>query len=121
LRPTGFTPTYNDFFFGLRQSHSIPIFAIIGMFQIESRAQMASLPKHRPTKQYSITKQVALIRPGPIHGDMTHPYLERRMGRQTVTYPHPSLKPVLERTLGVPLFQEQLLSGADADELHRAC
>jgi error-prone DNA polymerase len=101
----------------------------IGMFQIESRAQMASLPKHRPRKRYCITKQVALIRPGPIHGDMTHPYLERRMGRQPVTYPHPSLKPVLERTLGVPLFQEQLLkmamiagnfSGADADELRRA-
>lgn len=101
----------------------------IGMFQIESRAQMASLPKHRPRSRYCITKQVALIRPGPIHGDMTHPYLERRMGRQPVTYPHPSLKPVLERTLGVPLFQEQLLkmamiagnfSGADADELRRA-
>jgi error-prone DNA polymerase len=101
----------------------------IGMFQIESRAQMASLPKHRPRTRYCMTKQNALIRPGPIQGDMTHPYLERRMGRQPVTYPHPSLKPVLERTLGVPLFQEQLLkmamiagnfNGADADELRRA-
>lgn len=101
----------------------------IGMFQIESRAQMASLPKHRPRTRYCMTKQNALIRPGPIQGDMTHPYLERRMGRQPVTYPHPSLKPILERTLGVPLFQEQLLkmamiagnfNGADADELRRA-
>jgi error-prone DNA polymerase len=101
----------------------------IGMFQIESRAQMASLPRNHPTRFYDLVTQVALIRPGPITGHMTNPYLKRRQGKEKVTYPHPSLKPVLERTLGVPLFQEQLLkmamvcanfSGGEAEELRRA-
>ena len=99
------------------------------MFQVESCAQMASLPKNNPTKFYDLVTQVALIRPGPITGEMTSPYLNRRMGKEPVTYPHPSLKPVLERTLGVPLFQEQLLrmamicanfTGGEAEELRRA-
>jgi error-prone DNA polymerase len=101
----------------------------IGMFQIESRAQMASLPRNHPTRFYDLVTQVALIRPGPIVGQMTNPYLKRRQGKEAVTYPHPSLRPVLERTLGVPLFQEQLLkmamicanfSGGEAEELRRA-
>lgn len=101
----------------------------VGMFQIESRAQMASLPRNRPTKFYDLVVQVAIIRPGPIVGQMMHPYMRRRQKREEVTYPHPSLEPVLKRTLGVPLFQEQLLrmamtvanfSGAEADELRRA-
>jgi len=101
----------------------------VGMFQIESRAQMASLPRNYPRKFYDLVVQVAIIRPGPIVGQMMHPYMRRRQGREEVTYPHPSLEPVLKRTLGVPLFQEQLLriamtvadfSGAEADELRRA-
>jgi error-prone DNA polymerase len=101
----------------------------IGMFQIESRAQMASLPRNSPRKFYDLVTQVALIRPGPITGQMTSPYLRRRQGKEPVTYPHPSLQPVLERTLGVPLFQEQLLrmamicanfTGGEAEELRRA-
>ncbi|ACO34261.1 MULTISPECIES: error-prone DNA polymerase [Acidobacterium] len=101
----------------------------VGMFQIESRAQMASLPRNCPRKFYDLVVQVAIIRPGPIVGQMMHPYMRRRQGKEAVTYPHPSLVPVLERTLGVPLFQEQLLriamtvadfSGAEADELRRA-
>jgi error-prone DNA polymerase len=101
----------------------------IGMFQIESRAQMSSLPRNNPKKFYDLVTQVALIRPGPITGQMTSPYLRRRQGREPVGYPHPSLKPVLERTLGVPLFQEQLLkmamicanfTGGEAEELRRA-
>jgi error-prone DNA polymerase len=101
----------------------------IGMFQIESRAQMASLPLNKPRTRYDITVQVAIIRPGPIVGQMMHPYMRRRQGKEAVTYPHPLLIPVLERTLGVPLFQEQLLrmamvvanfTGAEADELRRA-
>jgi error-prone DNA polymerase len=101
----------------------------IGMFQIESRAQMASLPRNNPQRFYDLVTQVALIRPGPITGQMTSPYLRRRQGKEPVTYPHPSLQPVLERTLGVPLFQEQLLrmamicanfSGGEAEELRRA-
>ena len=101
----------------------------VGMFQIESRAQMSCLPRLRPTKFYDIVIQVAIIRPGPIVGKMVNPFLERRQGRQQVTYAHPSLEPVLERTLGVPLFQEQLLrmamitagfSGGEAEELRRA-
>jgi error-prone DNA polymerase len=100
-----------------------------GVFQIESRAQMASLPRNRPRKFYDLVVQVAIIRPGPIVGNMTNPYLERRQGREPVSYPHPSLEPVLARTLGVPLFQEQLLriamvaagfSGGEAEELRRA-
>jgi error-prone DNA polymerase len=101
----------------------------IGMFQIESCAQMASLPRNNPVKFYDLVTQVALIRPGPITGEMTSPYLNRRQGKEAVTYPHESLIPVLQRTLGVPLFQEQLLklamicanfSGGEAEELRRA-
>ncbi len=101
----------------------------VGMFQIESRAQMASLSRNCPRKFYDLVVQVAIIRPGPIVGQMMHPYMRRRQGKEEVTYPHPSLEPVLKRTLGVPLFQEQLLriamtvadfSGAEADELRRA-
>src|SRR5881275_2476883 len=101
----------------------------IGMFQIESRAQMSCLPRLRPTKFYDIVVQVAIIRPGPIVGNMVNPYLERRLGRAPVRYAHPDLEPVLRRTLGVPLFQEQLLkmamicanfTGGEAEELRRA-
>jgi error-prone DNA polymerase len=101
----------------------------VGMFQVESRAQMASLPRNYPTRFYDLVVQVAIIRPGPIVGQMMHPYMRRRQKREVVTYPHPSLEPVLKRTLGVPLFQEQLLrmamtvanfTGAEADELRRA-
>ena len=101
----------------------------IGVFQIESRAQMATLPRLKPKCFYDLVVEIALIRPGPIVGQMVNPYLERRAGRQEVTYPHPSLEPVLERTLGVPLFQEQILriamiaagfSGGEAEELRRA-
>src|SRR5205807_9383144 len=101
----------------------------IGMFQIESRAQMSCLPRLRPRHFYDIVVQVAIIRPGPIVGQMVNPFLQRRMGREAVTYAHPSLEPVLSRTLGVPLFQEQLLriamiaagfSGSEAEELRRA-
>jgi error-prone DNA polymerase len=101
----------------------------VGMFQIESRAQMASLPRNSPRRFYDLVVQVALIRPGPIVGEMTNPYLRRRQGKEQVTYPHPSLVSVLERTLGVPLFQEQLLrmamicgnfTGGEGEELRRA-
>ncbi len=101
----------------------------VGMFQVESRAQMSFLPGMRPDKFYDIVVQVAIIRPGPIVGKMLHPYLRRRQGLEAVTYPHPALEPVLARTLGVPLFQEQLLrmamivagfSGGEAEELRRA-
>jgi error-prone DNA polymerase len=101
----------------------------IGMFQIESRAQMASLPRNHPETFYDLVVQVAIIRPGPIVGQMMHPYMRRRQKKEDVSYPHPFLEPVLKRTLGVPLFQEQLLSmamtlanfsGAEADELRRA-
>ena len=101
----------------------------VGMFQIESRAQMSCLPRLHPTHFYDIVVQVAIIRPGPIVGQMVNPFLMRRQGKQAIEYPHPSLEPVLERTLGVPLFQEQLLrmamitagfSGGEAEELRRA-
>ncbi|HEY6445339.1 MAG TPA: error-prone DNA polymerase, partial [Acidobacteriaceae bacterium] len=101
----------------------------VGMFQIESRAQMASLPRNYPERFYDLVVQVAIIRPGPIVGKMMHPYMRRRQKKEAVTYPHLSLEPVLKRTLGVPLFQEQLLrmamtvanfSGAEAEELRRA-
>ncbi len=101
----------------------------VGMFQIESRAQMSCLPRLRPRCFYDIVVQVAIIRPGPIVGQMVNPFLQRRQGREVVTYPHPSLEPVLARTLGVPLFQEQLLriamisanfTGGEAEELRRA-
>jgi error-prone DNA polymerase len=101
----------------------------VGIFQVESRAQMATLPRLRPRCFYDIVVEVAIIRPGPIVGQMVHPYLKRRQGAEPVTYPHPSLEPILARTLGVPLFQEQLLrmamvaagfSGGEAEELRRA-
>jgi len=101
----------------------------IGLFQVESRAQMSCLPRLRPTKFYDLVVQVAIVRPGPIVGNMINPYIRRRMGREEVTVPHPALEPVLKRTLGVPLFQEQLLriamtcagfSGGEAEELRRA-
>ena len=101
----------------------------IGLFQVESRAQMSCLPRLRPVRFYDIVVQVAIIRPGPIVGQMVNPFLQRRQGREDVTYAHPSLEPVLKRTLGVPLFQEQLLriamiaanfSGGEAEELRRA-
>ncbi len=79
----------------------------VGLFQVESRAQMNTLPRLKPRCFYDIVVEVALIRPGPIQGEMVHPYLRRRAGEEAVTYPHPSLEPVLKRTLGVPLFQEQ--------------
>ena len=101
----------------------------IGVFQIESRAQMATLPRMKPKCFYDVVIEVAIIRPGPIQGDMVHPYLNRRAGREAVTYFDPRLEPILKRTLGVPLFQEQMLkiamimadfSGAEAEELRRA-
>src|SRR5436190_1013096 len=101
----------------------------IGVFQIESRAQMATLPRMKPECFYDVVIEVAIIRPGPIQGDMVHPYLARRAGKEPVTYFDDRLKPVLERTLGVPLFQEQMLkiamimadfSGNEAEELRRA-
>src|SRR6202167_3824129 len=101
----------------------------VGMFQIESRAQIACLPRLLPKEFYDIVVQVAIIRPGPIVGKMVNPYLKRRQGREAPTCLHPSLQPVLERTLGVPLFQEQLLrmamiaagfTGGEAEELRRA-
>jgi error-prone DNA polymerase len=101
----------------------------IGLFQVESRAQQATLPRLKPTKFYDLVVQVAIIRPGPIVGKMVHPYLRRRKGDEPVEPLHPLLAPVLERTLGVPLFQEQLLrmamtvadfTGGEAEELRRA-
>src|SRR6266581_2247505 len=101
----------------------------IGVFQIESRAQMATLPRMKPKCFYDVVIEVAIIRPGPIQGDMVHPYLARRAGREPPTYFDPRLEPVLGRTLGVPLFQEQMLkiamvmadfSGDEAEELRRA-
>jgi len=101
----------------------------VGVFQVESRAQMATLPRMKPDHFYDLVVEVAIIRPGPIVGKMVHPYLARRRGTEAVTYAHPLLEPVLKRTLGVPLFQEQLLrmamvvagfSGGEAEELRRA-
>jgi len=101
----------------------------IGVFQVESRAQMATLPRMKPQHFYDLVVEVAIIRPGPIVGRMVHPYLDRRNGRAPVHYDHPLLEPILRRTLGVPLFQEQLLriamavanfSGGEAEELRRA-
>ncbi len=101
----------------------------IGIFQVESRAQMATLPRLHPERFYDLVVEVAIIRPGPIVGNMVHPYLNRRAGREDVTYAHPSLEPILQRTLGVPLFQEQLLrmamvtagfTGGQAEDLRRA-
>ena len=101
----------------------------VGVFQIESRAQMAMLPRHRPANFYDLVIQVAIVRPGPIQGDMVHPYLRRRNGEEEVDYPSPEFKGVLERTLGVPLFQEQVMKLAivaadftdgEADKLRRS-
>jgi error-prone DNA polymerase len=101
----------------------------VGLFQVESRAQMSCLPRLKPKNFYDIVVEVAIIRPGPIVGEMYHPYLRRRQGREAPAAPHPLLEPVLKRTLGVPLFQEQLLkiamiaadfSGGEAEELRRA-
>ena len=101
----------------------------LGTFQIESRAQMSMLPRLKPTTLYDLTIQVAIVRPGPIQGDMVHPYLRRREGKEAVEYPKPELRRVLEKTLGVPLFQEQAMQVAiqcagftagEADQLRRA-
>ncbi|HEY6547322.1 MAG TPA: error-prone DNA polymerase, partial [Vicinamibacteria bacterium] len=101
----------------------------VGLFQVESRAQMATLPRMKPDHFYDLVVEVAIIRPGPIVGKMVHPYLRRRNGQEEVSYAHPSLEPILKRTLGVPLFQEQLLrmamtvagfTGGEAEELRRA-
>ena len=101
----------------------------IGMFQVESRAQMSSLPRNAPVKFYDLVVQVAIIRPGPIVGKMMNPYMRRRQRKEPVTYAHPLLEPILKRTLGVPLFQEQLLrmamaaanfTGSEAEDLRRA-
>jgi len=101
----------------------------VGCFQVESRAQMASLPRNAPRRFYDLVIQVAIIRPGPIVGGMVHPFFDRRQGRAPVEYAHPCLEPILKRTLGVPLFQEQLLriamvaagfTGGEAEELRRA-
>jgi len=101
----------------------------VGLFQVESRAQMATLPRMKPDHFYDLVVEVAIIRPGPIVGKMVHPYLRRRNGLEPVRYAHPALEPILERTLGVPLFQEQLLrmamtvagfTGGEAEELRRA-
>jgi error-prone DNA polymerase len=100
----------------------------VGVFQIESRAQMAMLPRLLPRTWYDLVIEVSIVRPGPITGGMVHPYLRRRAGEEPVTYPHPSLEPVLQRTLGVPLFQEQVMKLAvvaadytpgEADQLRR--
>jgi error-prone DNA polymerase len=101
----------------------------VGVFQVESRAQMATLPRLRPRVFYDLVVEVALIRPGPIQGGSVHPYIKRRNGLEPVTYDHPSMEPALRKTLGVPLFQEQLMqlavdcagfSPAEADQLRRA-
>ncbi|HUA94203.1 MAG TPA: OB-fold nucleic acid binding domain-containing protein, partial [Acidimicrobiales bacterium] len=101
----------------------------VGVFQVESRAQMGTLPRVRPRCFYDLAVEVALIRPGPIQGNAVHPYIRRRRGTEAVIYPHPLLEPALSRTLGVPVFQEQLMqividvagfSPADADELRQA-
>jgi len=100
----------------------------VGVFQIESRAQMAMLPRLKPRRFYDLVIEISLVRPGPIAGDMVHPYLRRRQGAEPVEYPHPNLKPILEKTLGVPLFQEQVMKLAmvaadytpgEADQLRR--
>ena len=100
----------------------------VGVFQIESRAQMAMLPRLRPRNFYDLVIEISIVRPGPITGGMVHPYLRRRQGKEKVAYPHPSLKPVLKKTLGVPLFQEQVMRLAmiaadytpgEADQLRR--
>ena len=100
----------------------------VGVFQIESRAQMSMLPRLRPRCFYDLVIEISIIRPGPITGGMVHPYLRRRKGEEAVDYPHASLRPVLEKTLGIPLFQEQVMKLAvvaadytpgEADQLRR--
>ncbi|MGE0821631.1 MAG: error-prone DNA polymerase [Candidatus Binatia bacterium] len=100
----------------------------VGVFQIESRAQMAMLPRLKPRTFYDLVIEVSIVRPGPITGGMVHPYLRRRAGEEPVTYPHPALEPILRKTLGVPLFQEQVMRLAvvaadytpgEADQLRR--
>ena len=101
----------------------------VGLFQIESRAQMATLPKMKPKTFYDLAVEVALIRPGPIQGQSVHPYLRRRNGEEPIRYPHPSTEEILKKTLGVPIFQEQLMElaricagfdGSQADRLRQA-
>src|SRR5205809_4987632 len=101
----------------------------IGVFQVESRAQMSMLPRLKPEKFYDLVIEVAIVRPGPIQGDMVHPYLRRRNNEEPVEYPTPELKEILKRTLGVPLFQEQAMkiaivaagfTPAEADGLRRS-
>ena len=101
----------------------------VGVFQIESRAQMTMLPRMKPACFYDLVIEIAIVRPGPIQGDMVHPYLRRRQGKEAITYPNAAIKSVLERTLGVPIFQEQAIklamvaagfSGGEADQLRRA-
>ena len=100
----------------------------VGVFQIESRAQMAMLPRLRPRTFYDLVIEVAIVRPGPIQGDMVHPYLRRRKGEEEIVYPHPKLERILKKTLGVPIFQEQVMKLAvdaagytpgEADQLRR--
>ncbi len=100
----------------------------VGVFQVESRAQMAMLPRLKPRSFYDLVIEVAIVRPGPIQGDMVHPYLRRRQGEEPETYPHPALERVLKKTLGVPIFQEQVMkiaimvggyTGGEADQLRR--
>ena len=100
----------------------------VGVFQIESRAQMAMLPRLKPKNYYDLVIEISIVRPGPITGGMVHPYLRRRNGEEKVTYPHTCLKPVLQKTLGIPLFQEQVMqlaivaadySPGEADQLRR--
>jgi error-prone DNA polymerase len=100
-----------------------------GVFQIESRAQMSMLPRLRPRCYYDLVVQVAIVRPGPIQGDMVHPYLRRRQGLEPITYPSPAIQKILERTLGVPIFQEQVMqiamsaasfSSEEADQMRRS-
>ena len=101
----------------------------VGVFQIESRAQMSMLPRMAPKRFYDLVIEVAIVRPGPIQGDMVHPYLRRREGKEAVEFPKPELEKVLGKTLGVPLFQEQAMqvamvaagfSANEADQLRRA-
>ena len=101
----------------------------VGVFQIESRAQMSMLPRLRPERFYDLVIEIAIVRPGPIQGDMVHPYLRRKQGLEDISYPNDAIKAVLERTLGVPIFQEQVIklamvaagfSGGEADQLRRA-
>src|SRR5213079_3430289 len=101
----------------------------LGVFQVESRAQMAMLPRLKPREFYDLVVEVAIVRPGPIQGGMVHPYLRRRSGDEAITYPSPAVEEVLKKTLGVPLFQEQAMrlsivaagfTPGEADQLRRA-